>query len=710
MVSVVDREFNTLVANKAVVAAFGRSRPEEVIGRKCYRVRKGLDEVCPHCGILQAFLTGAPCSRVSTAEEEMLLGLATKAYAIPLKNDAGEIWGGVEVIVDVTDLRQAERALRENEKRLRSLIEHAADAVYVNDLQGRITSANVQAAKQTGYTPEELLSMTIMDLDTQVSNLAQGRALWSQLDIGSSAQIESTHIRRDRSTFPVEINYSATEIQGNKHVIGFVRDVTDRKAAEEKLRFFRSAVESSTSAVSMASPDGLPWYQNRAFDELFGPLGEVPIAGMYVDQRVGREILQAIRAGGQWSGEVQMYGAQRQILSVSLNAYSLQGTEDQVTGLVFVHNDITDRKRAEKERLALERQIQQAQKLESLGILAGGIAHDFNNLLGGIFGYIDLALEDSLSEEVRRYLTKSMNTLDRARGLTRQLLTFAKGGAPAKKVQPLFPFIRDTAEFALSGSSVSCAFETPKNLWSCEYDENQLGQAIDNLVINAKQAMPRGGCVRITAHNVAKDDVDVPSLPRKDHVKLTVSDNGSGMPANIIPFIFDPFYTTKQVGSGLGLTICYSIIKRHEGHIDVESEPGQGTTFALYLPAAVNPVQSPESAPILPHSGVGRILIMDDEEVIRETTAALCRSLGYTVVLAQNGEEALRILREEADAEEKLCALILDLTIPGGLGGLEVLAKVRRTYARLPVFVVSGYADDPVMAHPINFGFTDSLC
>jgi CheY-like chemotaxis protein len=303
-----------------------------------------------------------------------------------------------------------------------------------------------------------------------------------------------------------------------------------------------------------------------------------------------------------------------------------------------------------------------------------------------------------------------MSVIDRARGLTRQLLTFSKGGAPVKTVRPLFPFIRQTAEFALSGSNVSCVFDVAEDLWPCEYDENQMGQVIDNLVINAMQAMPRGGRLQISAENVAKGNARVKVLATREYVKIAVQDNGTGMPAKMLPFVFDPFYTTKQVGSGLGLTTCYSIVKRHEGHIDVESTPGQGTVFTIYLPAASTAATAERSGSTRPHAGRGRILIMDDEEVIRETTATMCESLGYTVVRSRDGHEALQALRDAVDAGQPFRAIILDLTVPGGPGGMDILPEIRKVAAELPVFVASGYADDPVMARPTSHGFTASIC
>jgi two-component system, cell cycle sensor histidine kinase and response regulator CckA len=250
-------------------------------------------------------------------------------------------------------------------------------------------------------------------------------------------------------------------------------------------------------------------------------------------------------------------------------------------------SDISVQKQADEdhvklEHIRLETQMQQTQKLESLGVLASGIAHDFNNLMGGIFGYIDLAIAKSKDETVSQYLKKAVATIDRARGLTAQLLTFAKGGAPLQKITPVFPFIRDTVQFALSGANVSCRFNAAEDLWLCNIDTTQIAQLIENLVLNAQQAMPDGGTIDVTACNCHLEGQELPSLTRGDYVRVSIRDYGIGILKESLPRIFDPFYTTKTKGRGLGLATCYSIIHRHGGTIDVESEPGRGSTFHVF--------------------------------------------------------------------------------------------------------------------------------
>jgi PAS domain S-box-containing protein len=359
-------------------------------------------------------------------------------------------------------------------------------------------------------------------------------------------------------------------------------------------------------------------------------------------------------------------------------------------------------------RKQLEDAVNQTAKLESLGVLAGGIAHDFNNLLAGIFGYVDLALAGTKEEKTAHYLKSTIASMGRAKALTYQLLTFAKGGSPIQKVTPLISFIRETTQFALSGSNVSCRFSLDQDLWPCNIDKNQIGQVIDNIVINAQQAMPSGGTIEITAVNISFGEKEHHPLSKGDYVKVSVKDSGIGIPKDIVPRIFDPFYTTKQKGHGLGLATCYSIINRHGGCIDVESEPGKGSMFHVYLPASMDGVVAlaPTTAR---HKGIGTIVVMDDEEVVRDIAREMLESMGYTVVCKSDGREAVDFFINETGAKRHCVAMIFDLTIPGGMGGVEAVKEIRKVNKEIPVFVASGYAGNSVMKDPVQNGFVASI-
>ncbi len=380
----------------------------------------------------------------------------------------------------------------------------------------------------------------------------------------------------------------------------------------------------------------------------------------------------------------------------------IRNAEGKTMGVVLVFRDMTEKQR-------LIEAAQRTQKLESLGVLAGGIAHDFNNLLGGIFGYIDLAQTQAEDPELRQYLGQALGTIDRARGLTQQLLTFAKGGAPVRRVAPLFPFVEETVRFALSGSTVTGRFEVAAGLRAVDYDRSQIGQVVDNLVINALQAMPLGGTITVSAENVHVGASDDTRLPVGEYVRLSVSDTGIGIPAALLPRIFDPFFTTKAKGSGLGLAISHSIVHQHDGLIEVRSEPGKGATFEVYLPAARGLGEQPSARAVERPKGAGLVVAMDDEEAIRKTVSRFLELQGYSVATFPEGRSMIAFLQALPVDGPRPVAILLDLTVPGGMGGLEALAYVRAWDASVPVFVSSGYAADPVMADPARFGVAASI-
>ncbi len=364
--------------------------------------------------------------------------------------------------------------------------------------------------------------------------------------------------------------------------------------------------------------------------------------------------------------------------------------------------DITKRKRAEDALVT-------TQRLESLGILAGGIAHDFNNLLAGIFGNINLATGISENKEVVEILNQTSKTIERARSLTCQLLTFAKGGNPVKKVGELAPFIEGTVKFALSGSNISCSFKIQENLPLSEFDKNQIGQVLDNLVINAKQAMSENGKIEVIAESITLSGNKHFRNDSGKYIKITIKDNGSGIPKEILPKIFDPFFSTKPGGTGLGLATSYSILKRHGGFIEVASEAGKGSAFSIFLPATEGSLPGKTEAvdkEDVEHKGIGTFLVMDDQVLVRQTTGKMLETLGYKVILKEDGEAAVKYFESN---RKNIKGMIFDLTIPGGMGGLEAISIIRKLCNEVPVFVSSGYADDPVMAHPEKYGFTASL-
>ncbi len=506
-------------------------------------------------------------------------------------------------------------------------------------------------------------------------------------------------------------------------------DITGRKLAEaeretalKELQETKERMQFSLAASQTGAWD-LDLIDHTAFrtfehDKIFGYKDLLPnwTYEMFLEHviaqdraEVNEKFQKAMREKGNWNFECRIMrcdGVQRWILACGQHRKDADGSYRRMAGIV---QDITERKHAEEEHKKLQFQLGQMQKLESLGILAGGIAHDFNNLMGGIYGYIDIAFEESKDKNITQYLTKAMSTIDRARGLTQQLLTFAKGGAPIQKTQKLFPFVMETAQFALCGSNVTCKFDIRENLWACSFDRNQIGQVVDNLIINAQQAMPQGGTILISAKNTIISKYEHARLESGNYVEISVQDFGIGIPKEIVSRIFDPFFTTKAKGHGLGLATCYSIVNRHGGCIEVSSKVGKGSTFTVFLPASADGISPVVESTMQQFTGSGTFIVMDDEGVMSDTIGTMLASFGYTVKCVENGTEAIDFFTEEFAAHRTPAGMLFDLTIPGGMGGREAVLEIRKLCKETPVFVASGYADDPVMANPQQYGFNDSI-
>jgi signal transduction histidine kinase/CheY-like chemotaxis protein len=367
--------------------------------------------------------------------------------------------------------------------------------------------------------------------------------------------------------------------------------------------------------------------------------------------------------------------------------------------------DITARK-------SVERQLLQAQKLESIGRLAGGIAHDFNNALTGIIAHIGLAKLDLPGEsDTHHMLSEAEQACRRATSLTRQLLTFSRGGTPIRKPVALEQLIRETATFAVTGSPSRCAFDFEAGLAMAEIDEGQVGQVIHNLVLNASQAMPEGGLITVSARNTPGWPGSQPGEPgeRGRYVRISVGDTGPGVPAELADRLFDPYFTTKERGSGLGLAVAYAVAQSHDGKLTVESRPGEGATFHLYLPAAEAEAETTFVRGQSARTRTADILFMDDEETIRRGMSEVLTRLGHRVALAADGEQAVQLYQQRLAGGRRYDIVILDLTVPGGVGGYEAMARLRRIDPGVRAIASSGYSDNPVMARAADLGFAGIL-
>jgi CheY-like chemotaxis protein/two-component sensor histidine kinase len=368
-----------------------------------------------------------------------------------------------------------------------------------------------------------------------------------------------------------------------------------------------------------------------------------------------------------------------------------------------VFRDVTEQER-------LEQELVRATRLESVGVLAGGIAHDFNNILTAVMGNLALAqLDIDPGVPAGQCLRSAEKAALRARDLTQQLLTFAKGGEPVRTAVQLDAIVREMTAFALHGSPVKAHFDIAPDLWPADADKGQIGRVVQNLVINAVQAMPRGGNLSVTVRNDPHDGMSELGLGPGDYIQIAISDTGEGIKPEDISRVFDPYFTTKQTGTGLGLAAVYSIVKKHRGHIEVDSQVGRGTTFRIWLPALRDGLARADTrvpwAAGTPERMNGRVLFMDDEEIIREMATGLLQRFGLKVDCAVDGAEAVEKYRAALAVGTRYDLVIMDLTVPGGMGGLAALGKLREIDPDVTAVVSSGYSSDPVLANYRAHGF-----
>jgi two-component system, cell cycle sensor histidine kinase and response regulator CckA len=625
---------------------------------------------------------------------------------------------------DMRETDKAEQILKLSEQRYKTITDLISDYIFEVgvDEKGFITllSTSDNLFRLTGRSIEDARTFEDWksifhpeDLQIAIS------ALKKILTDGQPLRFECRSLRKTGGLRWIQINAKGlTDNTNNKvyKIIGCIKDITGIKIEEEKRKeselFLKKAQSIAKIGHFKFNPSKNEIEGSDEFYNIFGLSKEQFKTSDFVNlihpdykKLVINTLNTAIQNKTNFEVEYYIFlpdGISKYVKSIG---EITTGNDDKTNLVIGTIQDITDRKKMEDEKIKLEQGIQKTQKLESLGILAGGLAHDFNNLLGGIFGYIELALKSSKDERSIGFLKKSLNTINRARGLTQQLLTFAKGGAPVKKISYLFPFIQESVQFILSGSNITTHFDIASDLKACNFDQNQIAQVIENIIINAQQAMPLGGSIEISAENIYLRNQDNPAMQGGEYIRISIKDSGIGIPQDILHYIFDPFFTTKQEGRGLGLSSAYSIITRHNGYIDVISEAGKGATFHIYLPSVSTSTESITPEYSVNHEGTGNILIMDDEQVIRETLAETIKDLGYSPILKESGNDVIEFITKESEVINKLNAIILDLTIPGGMGGQETVGIIRNMGISIPIFVTSGYANDPIMAEPGKFGF-----
>jgi len=384
----------------------------------------------------------------------------------------------------------------------------------------------------------------------------------------------------------------------------------------------------------------------------------------------------------------------------------------KISAIVGSIQDITDIKFSEQKLLETELALHKIQELENIGVLAGGLAHDFNNMLTGVFGNISLAkMKLSIDHPGYEHLIRAEKAMDRAKRLTGQLLTFSKGGEPHKEEVGLTRLIKEMVTFDLTGSNVKPSFNFSENISDVYVDKGQIQQVISNLVINADQAMPDGGLIYIAVEKIDMTKKSLQIIMPGSYIRVKIQDEGQGMDRNVYEKIFDPYFTTKSDGSGLGLTTVFSIIKKHDGHITVNSEPGKGTTIYVYLPyneSLEKEEQLKTEDELLTADNIN-ILVMDDDEDILSLVTSILEINNYSVTTALDGEQMLQKYQQSNSDSKPFDLVIMDLTIPGGMGGKEAIVELLKFDDKAKCVVSSGYAEDSIMANFLDYGFKAAI-
>jgi len=523
--------------------------------------------------------------------------------------------------------------------------------------------------------------------------------------------LESPVLTKDNKEIPISW-YNSIIYDDNNNITGIFcagNEITPYELTEEKLKKseerFRTMAETLTEGITIIEK-GEMVFVNQQLCDIFEETKEELMTMMPLEHAAPEERERLREIWNQAKKEKLTFKeleykiiTKNKKVKYILNRYSAIYHEDGTVSRYIVTSDITIRKK-------LEEEMKKSSKLESLSVFAGGIAHDFNNILMGITGSLSLIKNSpNLDEDSKDLISDAEEASIKAHHLTKQLLTFSHGGTPIKKVMPLDIMLMDATRFALSGTNIEYSFDISDKIWSVEIDEGQLYQVLNNILINSQQAMKNGGKIQISMENLnIEKQTELPLEPGK-YIQIKIHDNGSGISKKHIPFVFDPFYTTREEGSGLGLATSYSIIKKHEGHIEIQSIKNKGTTLIIYLPASSEKVETPIPKNITSKEYSGSILLMDDDDIVKKIAASMLQKIGFTVTVVSHGDDAIDEYKKRFNTEKAFSLCILDLTIRGGKGGEETISLLKEFDPQIRALVTSGYSDDDIMKNYNKYGF-----
>jgi PAS domain S-box-containing protein len=619
---------------------------------------------------------------------------------------------------DITERRQAENALIESEGRLRESQEVAKIGSWSLDMVNDVLEWSRETYRRFEKDPAMFKPTTEYFLSRVHPDDREGirKAIEDSLAHDAPYHIQPRIRNEDGRDWVLE-GFGRVERDAEGQPVRFAgtaQDITERKLVEDKLReseeYIRNILDTVDEGFIVVDRDYRIMTANKAYcRQVSLPCEEVVGSHCYgVSHLSERPCFEAgeecpvrdVFATGEPHTAVHKHlNRDGEILFVEVKAFPNKNESGDVASVIEMISNITERHLLEEERL-------KTQKLESIGTLAGGIAHDFNNLLQGVFSHISMArMSIDRKEESMDMLNRAEEALHQTVSLTNQLLTFAKGGKPVKEHVSVLPVVENATRFALSGSSCDYEILPQGDLWQVSGDAGQIGQVIQNIALNADQSMPQGGRISVTVSNVPADRKRPAALKNGDYVLISIRDSGSGVPEESRERIFDPYFTTKEKGSGLGLATSHSIIRNHDGIIDVESRPGEGATFTIYLPAVHEKIEEPAEASAPAEARSAKVLVMDDEEMIRKITVKLVRALGHECEFAEKGESAVAMFKAARDEGRPFDLVLLDLTIRGGMGGVETVRELLAIDPEVKAIVSTGYSDDAALSNYRSQGF-----
>lgn len=632
----------------------------------------------------------------------------------------------------------------------------AGQGFFMTDLDGRITYANPAMCGITGCAaPEELIGRNIFDyyenvfkdiLDKQIrpvlkrKNTWMGELVFKTDDSRKIDIIQNVFLIRDNHGKALLFATVITDITERKRIESIIQSQKERiqdqyteletrnlelvnthkRLVDSNLALSREKELLATTLRSIA--DGVITTDSTGRVTLMNHTAEI-IAGVKAADAAGKSVKELLELVNENDGTVfenpvitaintgalaspandsVIIDAKGSFKYVVASAAPIYDVEQNMSGTVLVLRDVTERRKMEKELI-------KSMKIESLGIFAGGLAHDFNNLLTAVMGNISLASRLAKDDEkILSILNDALNASLSARELTQQLLTFSRGGEPVLSVESLGQLLVRATDFIMSGSDIQVVYGIQEDLWSGMIDRGQFNQVIYNIVLNARQAMDGGGILTCAARNFPHSGGELP-MEEGNYVRIDITDTGPGVPPEILKNIFDPFFTTKEDGNGLGLAIAFSIVQKHGGHVALESALCKGSTFSIYIPATAEKPVSAETESIAEGFGKGKILVMDDDPAVADIAILMLEHLGFEGDWAEDGAEALQRYAAATEKGESYRAVIMDLTVPGGMGGLEAVRLLKERDPTAIVFVSSGYSNDPVMADHRDYGFDGVL-